>query len=92
MKLLYFGSDFDKAMDTVVSLSDGVPPDLIGWEPPDIEAPIWELTFKDEISMYSDGRVILVVEGEEMEAEKIGDKVTRMKRGGKSSDKVLENK
>lgn len=91
MKVIYLG-EIGNAGSEVESILDSK---LVEWNPPDLEAPIWEFHFENDISAYTDGRLMLIVEGEENEAVNKGEKtekVARMKRGGVSRDAVLENK
>jgi hypothetical protein len=82
MKLLYFGTDFN-AVDKMTENFK-----LIGWGPPEMDAPFWELDFEKNIFLFSDGKIVLIVEDEGVE-EKPGDKPTRLKRTV-SMDRVLE--
>lgn len=73
MKLLYLGTEFNNVQEIIGDA------ELVGWFPPDIETPYWELHFDSGRSIYTDGRVIMVVVNEEKK-ERDGEKVVRMKR------------
>ena len=87
MKVIYLGEIGNLTDKNFLSVAK-----LTSWNPPDLEAPIWEFHFEDDISAYTDGRLLFVVEGEEEEMINAGEKgggIKRMKRGV-SIDRTLE--
>ncbi len=81
MKLLYLwhrGEDIPGLKKP--SPSGDVYIELTKFEPPDIENPYWEFHFEDGISIYADGKILLVIQEDKIGNGGSKEKVVRMKR------------
>ena len=81
MKLIYLGTGLIPFLNNQYSIQEIIGDiELVGWEPPDIETPYWELHFDGNISIYTDGRVVMIVKNEKVKEGEGKEKVVRMKR------------